>query len=268
VSNKKPLTLSIVIPVYNEEDHLKRCLDAIALQSEKPDEIIVVDNNSRDKSLEIAKSFPGVKILKEKQQGVVFARNSGFDAAQSDIIGRIDADTVLPKDWVARVKDFYAQAPNKNIALTGGGDPTNLRLPRLWGWLQGQIAFRINRLLLGHYILFGSNMALPRSLWQTVRKDVCLTTTVHEDLDLAIHVHRRGFPIVYRESLRVRGTAKRILSNHDQLLANLMLWPQTLRHHHIWTWVFGWLGAVLLYLLSPILIGVDFIARTMGRHSK
>ena len=59
----KNFSLSIIIPVYNEESHLRQCLDAIAKQIEKPDEVIVVDNNSTDETVQIAKSFSFVKVL-------------------------------------------------------------------------------------------------------------------------------------------------------------------------------------------------------------
>lgn len=265
---EKAKSISIVIPAYNEENHLKTCLDAIQNQSVKPDEVIVVDNNSTDHTARVARGYAFVRLLAEKKQGVVFARDRGFNAAKSDIIGRIDADTVLPPNWVERVKKFYSNPANADRALTGGGYPNNLRLPRFWGWLQGQVAFRINRWLLGHYILFGSNMALPRAVWNETYPTVCDDTDVHEDLDLAIHVHRLGYKIVYRESLRVSGTARRLMSDRDQLWENVMLWPRTLRRHGIWTWIFGWFGAVLLYLFSPALIIVEYVARLIPHRSR
>src|SRR5581483_7315847 len=100
----KTLTLTIVIPVFNEEDHIAACLSAIAAQTAAPDEVIVVDNNSSDKTPQIAASYPFVRLIKARKQGVLFARNKGFDAAKSDIIGRIDADSLLPSRWVEIVK--------------------------------------------------------------------------------------------------------------------------------------------------------------------
>src|SRR6266446_10756886 len=100
----KSLTLTIVIPVFNEQDHLAACLRAIGVQTIRPDEVIVVDNNSTDDSAEIAQQFPFVRLVREKQQGVLFAKNKGFKSAKSDIIGRIDADTILPQRWVQHVK--------------------------------------------------------------------------------------------------------------------------------------------------------------------
>jgi glycosyltransferase involved in cell wall biosynthesis len=247
-----PKRISLIIPAYNEERYLGACLDEVARQTVMPDEVIVVDNNSTDATAAIAQRYPFVTLLQESAQGIVYARNRGFEAASGDILARTDADVVLPETWVERVGDFYADPKHAEWGLSGNGRPNNLPFSRILGWLQGQIAFRTNRWLLGHYIFFGSNMALPRSGWQQVRAAVCLRTDIHEDLDLAIHFHRAGGTISYQETLQVVGRAARVTTDRDQLLDNLMLWPRTLRAHHIPTWVFGWLGAVLLYGLSPL----------------
>lgn len=261
----KNLSLSIVIPAYNEQNHLQSCLDAIAMQTTKPDEVIVVNNNSTDKTSEIAQQYPFVKLVNETKQGVVFARDKGFNMAKSRIIGRIDADTILSPDWIEYVKRFYSVAEHKKQALTGGCYFYNMRLPHFQGWFQGQIAFRVNRLLMGHYILFGSNMALPKSIWDVVKNDVCHDPDIHEDLDLAIHVHRAGFQITYRESLKVGVKMRRVRTNRKELWSNLLWWPKTLKKHGKKTWIFGWLGALFLYIISPLGIVSEKLARLFGR---
>jgi glycosyltransferase involved in cell wall biosynthesis len=261
----KPLTLSIVIPAFNEEKHLRACLDAIAKQTSLPDEVIVVDNNSTDKTVEIAKSYPFVRVVHEPKQGIVFARDRGFNAATCDLIGRIDADSHLFPGWVHYVRRFYGEQHHRDHALTGGGIIYNLRFPRLAGWIQGQIAFRVNRLLMGHYILFGTNMVIPKQVWDSVKASVCHHLDQHEDLDLAIHVTRSGYTITYRESLRVGLKVRRVRSERRELLENMMWWPHTLRRHGRWTWVFGWLGAVILYSLSPVINITEYVARLLGR---
>src|SRR5476651_1469584 len=85
--SNKTLTLSIVIPVYNEQGYLKACLDSIAAQADLPDEVIVVDNNSTDDTAKIAKSYKFVRLLREPRHHQSFAQATGFDAARSDIIG-------------------------------------------------------------------------------------------------------------------------------------------------------------------------------------
>ncbi len=225
----------------------------------------MVDNNSTDQSAAIARSFDFVTLIHEKRQGKVYARNAGFNAATGDIIGRIDGDVIIPPGWVAYVKRFYQDPAHRTHGLTGGGQPNNLRLPRSNGWALGQVAFRMNRVLLGHYILFGSNMALPRSIWLQVQDTVCEREDIHEDLDLAIHVHQGGYKIAYREGLRVTGQARRLLTDREGLLPVLLLWPHTLRVHHKRAWIFGWLGAYMLYGISPIEIVFDKIARLFGK---
>jgi len=253
VASNKSLTLSLVIPAYNEENHLRACLDAIAIQTVMPDEVIVVDNNSVDKTAQIARRYPFVTVLKEARQGIAYARDTGFNTARSRLIGRIDADTVLPADWIAQIKDFYRQPGHADKAFTGGCYFYNLRFPHFTGWWQGQIAFRANRLLLGHYILFGSNMAMPKKLWQKVKKDVCHDPHIHEDLDLAIHIHRQGYTVVYHEPLQVGIKMRRVFEDRDQLWENMLWWPRTLRRHGLKSWILGWLGAVLLYACSFLL---------------
>jgi len=73
-----------------------------------PTEVIVVDNNSSDDTIAVARRFPFVTVLREKRQGVVHARNRGFNASRGDIIGRIDADTVIARDWVAQLQAIFA----------------------------------------------------------------------------------------------------------------------------------------------------------------
>lgn len=258
-------SLAIVIPAYNEERHLKACLDAIAAQIKAPDEVIVVDNNSTDQTAAIAKSYPFVRVIREPRQGIVFARNRGFNAVKSDLIGRIDADTILPPDWVERVKEFYADPAYRDQALTGGGYFYNIRAPRFVAWSQNQVAFRMNRLLLGHYIVWGSNMVLPRRVWRAVRSSVCLDQDIHEDLDLAIHLHRQGYEIAYRAGIEVGVKMRRVRSDLSALWGNLMWWPRTLRIHGLKTWIFGWLGAIFMLAWVPVAYVAEWLARLFGR---
>lgn len=250
MDDSKALTLSIIIPAYNEENHLPACLASIAAQTVAPDEVIVVDNNSTDKTAQVAKKYPFVKLVKELKQGRAYARTRGFNAAKSDILGRIDADTILGPDWVERVQAFYADKSKVRHGLSGGCYFYNMRFGHAGGWWQGQVAFRVNRLLLGHYIFFGSNMAIPASIWQRVKPSTCSDPDIHEDLDLAIHWHRLGYQITYHDDLKVGIKMRRVFEDRDELWQNMVWWPNTLRRHGLKTWVLGWLGAVALYAIS------------------
>ena len=265
MNQQKALTLSIVIPVYNEELHLKRCLDSIAAQTVLPQEVVVADNNSTDNSVAIAKAYPFVRIIHVKEQGIVQARNAGFNAVSNDLIGRIDADSILPPGWVAYVQKYYAQQKNFTTALTGGGYFYNIRLPKFNGWLQGQLAFRVNRFIVGHYILWGSNMVIPTAMWQAVAGQTCARQDIHEDMDLAIHVVRAGYSITYRERLRVGVMLKRVWENRWQQRKHVARWPKTLQVHGFKLWWLGSVGNVGLALLGEPYI---FISEGMARLFK
>lgn len=247
----KSLKLTLVIPAYNESRHLKLCLDAVSLQTILPDEVIVVDNNSTDKTVEIAKKYSFVKVVSEKKQGIYFARNKGFNTARGEIIARIDADSIIPKNWVEHIKDFYADESHADRAWTSAGYFYNLRMPKVSGWFISQIAYRFNRLLMGHYILWGSTMAITQEQWKAVRPITCARNDIHEDLDLAIHLHELGYKINYDSGINVAVYVRRVLADRHKLWDYLQLWPQTLKVHHMRTWVFGWIGAAILYILSP-----------------
>ncbi len=259
-------TLSIVIPVYNEALDLAACLDTIAQQTSAPDEVIVVDNNSTDESMEIALRYPFVKIVVAKKQGIVHARNAGFDAAKSDIIGRIDADSRLKPGWVESVKRYYHSQEHMSRAVSGRGYYYNLRWPMFAGMLQHDIAFEYNRLILGGYILWGSNMAIPRTLWHEIKQEVCRRTDIHEDIDLAIHLKHRGYSVDYRKSLMVGVKMRRIHTERTQLWPNLMLWPKTFKAHGFPAWPMATFGAIFLYFSAmPLRWFERFTMATAGR---
>jgi glycosyltransferase involved in cell wall biosynthesis len=201
--SNKPLSLSIVIPVFNEERYLNACLDSVACQSVKPDEVIVVDNNSTDKSAVVTKKYKFARLVKEPRQGIVYARDTGFDAAKSELIGRIDADCILDGDWVKNVKEHYKKAglPELYVA-TGPSDFQNPGGRHTWYPFHRIFYFWASSLLLGHHTISGSNMFMTKKLWLHVRKKVCVRTDIHEDMDLAVHVRSINIPIVFSKDFK------------------------------------------------------------------
>ena len=86
--------ISVVIPVKNEADKIEQCLEAVFTQSLKPQEVIVVDGHSTDKTVENARKFP-VEILYEDYGTVGGARQVGVKNAKSEFMAFTDADFVV-----------------------------------------------------------------------------------------------------------------------------------------------------------------------------
>lgn len=220
-----------MIPAYNEEEFIADCLDAIAAQTEMPDEVLVVDNNSSDKTVKIAQKYDFVTVIHEKQQGVRFARNTGFNAVKSDIIGRIDADTRLTPEWCARARQLFLK--NTEIAAATGSNvyydlplakkDRNLVIDRMLRHMVYKMG--------GMPLLYGSNMAIRKSAWTDIEKDVCMQGDLYEDYDVSIHLFEKGHSIAYDKHLVARLSARRLDDRPADFLKNMNLHTKTFADH-------------------------------------
>lgn len=226
----KKLSLSIIIPVYNEEDYIKDCLRAIESQTEAPDEVIVVDNNSTDNTVNIAKQFPFVRIIKEKKQGLFFSRNTGMKAAKGDVLGRIDADTFLDINWVSSVKKIFKD-PGVKLA-TGPLGYHDQPLPR---FTQKGEAFFLRLAMLGDYkFVFGANMAIRRNTWKNIVDELCNKPFLFEDIDLAIHLGKHGITPTYSSKISGYVSSRRFDDNPIDFFRYIGGHTRTHRYHGKW----------------------------------
>lgn len=223
--------VSIVIPVYNEADRLEACLLAIGRQTMKPYEVIVVDNNSTDSTAQIAANFDFVCLMTEKKQGVTHARTRGFDAARGDIIGRIDADTLIPVDWVTQVQHLFADP--ELSAVSGSADYYDFILAPLVNAVDRRCRTYLAMALHGQLYLWGANMALRRSAWHDVKASLCVQAGLHEDFDLGIHLQRSGHKVGYAERLMASVSLRRIDTSFTAYVQYCLVCPQTYKHHGI-----------------------------------
>ena len=108
-------TISIIVPIYNAEEHLDKCVESILEQTEINLEIILVDDGSKDNSFEICKKYEKmdqrVKVIHQENAGVSAARNHGIEIAEGEYIGFVDSD-----DWIEPVmyQRLLKEAKEKN----------------------------------------------------------------------------------------------------------------------------------------------------------
>ena len=112
------MKISLIIPAYNEEKYINRCISSAEKHSSDLFEIIVVDNNSTDKTKEIAESFSNVRVIHEKEKGVTRARQRGFLESGGDILAFIDSDTYLNDEWFEILKKEFTTfgGPSSSIS--------------------------------------------------------------------------------------------------------------------------------------------------------
>jgi peptidoglycan/xylan/chitin deacetylase (PgdA/CDA1 family)/glycosyltransferase involved in cell wall biosynthesis len=137
--------ISVVIPAFNEEKFLARCLESLRNQDyEGVYEIIVVDNGSNDNTVQTARSF-GVRVISCPQRGTVRARDAGFKSSSGETIVQADADTVYPADWLSRIDRHFSSHPEA-IAVAGDvvytGSPFWARPLQFFRRLINRLSFR------------------------------------------------------------------------------------------------------------------------------
>ena len=121
-------SLSIVVPVYNTEKYLTRCLDSIMNQTLKDIEIIIVDDGSKEECAalcdEISKTDSRIKVVHKENGGLGFARNTGIEAANGEYIGFVDSDDyiepVMCEALYNAAKKYNADLCISGICFVGG----------------------------------------------------------------------------------------------------------------------------------------------------
>lgn len=110
--------ISVIIPVYNDRNHITQCLNSIFTCNYKEQfEIIVVDDGSNDGSNEAACILPCKVVRTKKRSGPGAARNLGAKFAKGDILAFVDSDCIVPENWLSIIDNIFMD--NKIQAIAG-----------------------------------------------------------------------------------------------------------------------------------------------------
>jgi glycosyltransferase involved in cell wall biosynthesis len=186
--------LSIVVPAYNEASSIGACLRSLAhQQTGRRYEVVLVDNNSTDQTIEVARAAASgldLRVVQEHCQGRGAARRAGFEAAQGHIVFSADADTVYRADWLQTLLGPLGQ-PGVVAAST------TARISDLDPWrnvifnVAQPLAMYGYRVLSGHHCLSGFSFAILRSVY-VASGGFDAQLNADEDADLSQRVVRHG----------------------------------------------------------------------------
>lgn len=206
--------ISFVIPAYNEEKYIGKTIEAILKQP--PDlikEIIVADNGSTDQTKEIAKSYPGIKVVIEINKGTNWARQAGLKTASGDIVAFIDADNQLPSDWSQKMI-YYLNKPGV-AGVSGPYDFPDqnwfMRLLFFYGFIL--IAYPIhlffNSILKIGGIVTGGNVAAKRKVLLNVGGLDTKYQFFGDDTSTSKRLRKTG-RLIYAPNLYVYSSSRRV----------------------------------------------------------
>lgn len=203
--------ISVVIPAHNEEEALPATLRAILAQDHPDYEVIVVDNASKDRTSEVARSFPGVRVLHEERKGTMWACERGRCEAVGEIIVRMDADCLPESDWLSRGAKHFDD--RKNVVVSGPYDyhDDTGRFRSLALFIQKHVFYYIHRFLqmlgLGGITMGGNTFIRAESLEKAGGFNTALTF-YGDDTDVPKRLSKHGV-CVYERTLVMKTSARR-----------------------------------------------------------
>jgi glycosyltransferase involved in cell wall biosynthesis len=215
--NNKKIKISFVIPAYNEEKFIFDCINSVIQQIKKYKisyEIIVVNNNSTDKTREIASKFKEVKLVDEYRQGLTFARQAGFLNSSGELIANIDADTRLTDNWIGVVLEEFEK--NKNLIALSGPQiyydiPKKILIQEKIFYFLAYVTYLINKYILNiSSMIQGGNFVVKRSALEQIGGFNTQILFWGEDTDIAKRLHKIG-NVKFTFKLPIYASGRRLL---------------------------------------------------------
>lgn len=212
------MTISVVIPAYNEEKYLPQTLASLKKLQRTPNEIIVVNASSTDKTEDIA-IRAGAKVITEKKSTIGYSRQMGLKAAKGDVVAFTDSDAIVPPDWLTRIEQEI-QKPGV-VGVFGG-----FRVPDGPWWYK----IYINYLQPSLNVFYFSLLKIPMATGQNMAfyKEKALAVggfpqefRIAEDIEIARRLMHAG-KIIFRQDFYVLASGRRGYEGFGKLLSRIL----------------------------------------------
>ena len=199
------MKLSIIVPAYNEEKSIAKTLEGLTSQTYKDLEIIVIDNNSKDKTSEIAKKY--IKnVFLETNQGYIHAVLRGAKEATGEVIAFCDADTFYPKNWAEKAMKNFKD--DKVVIVYGTCDTYDGSKISNFFNLIGYTAFLYISILFGLHNTSGFNFLMRKKAYEKAGGYDPKFKKMSPDIELGKRISKLG-KVKFVPTLKVSSSARR-----------------------------------------------------------
>ena len=186
--------VSVVVCAYNAERTIDPCLASLAALNYPDYEVIVVNDGSRDRTLEIAEGFGFCRIISQPNKGLSVARNVGAEAASGEIIAYTDSDCVADPDWL---NYLVAKMETSHLAACGGPNfppPEDALVPAVVAVAPGGPTHVLISDEVAEHIA-GCNMAFDRAALMSLGGFDPIYRTAGDDVDICWRFQNAGYVI-------------------------------------------------------------------------
>jgi GT2 family glycosyltransferase len=111
------MKITAYIPCYNVAAYIEPTIQALLNQTRPPDELLIIDDGSKDRTVEVASRYPVRVIRHQGNQGLAAARNTAFTNAQHELVASVDADVIVEPRWLESLAEAFV---DDNVAGSGG----------------------------------------------------------------------------------------------------------------------------------------------------
>jgi len=201
VSTTSP-AISVVVPLYNKERYILRCLESIRRQTFSDYEVIVVDDGSSDGGGALAAAFPDprFRVVRQKNGGASAARNRGISESRGTLIAFLDGDDEWEPEFLEAVTSLHRKFPQAGILATGlrrvDGEAYDLETTfKAAGAGRTSLIKKYFHYAKQGNFVSSSSVAIPRSVFEEVGMFL-EGEPIGEDRDMWVRIALR-YPIAY-----------------------------------------------------------------------
>lgn len=266
------MNVTAYIPAYNVSEYLPATIQGLLAQTHPFDEVLVIDDGSRDNSAEVASRYPQVTLIRHAvNKGLAAARNTALRAARNELVASVDADVIADPSWIATL---LPHLDDPNVVGAGGILVEGVQTTLADRWRRARMAQEWGQQYIRNpRFLYGCNNVFRKSAVLNVGGYNESLRTCGEDPDLAARIRAHGWDLVYDPAARTTHL------RHDSLKTVLDMywrwWRFGNQAYHNGISLRSWIGHALFVhfpynFLEPAkadlrtgrldLVGMDFLA--------